>query len=261
MEKITIPSRENKKIAIIIENVKNPKGLAFVAHGLGGYKEQDHIKTFAEAFLENNFVVVRFDARNTLGESEGNYEDANTTNYYEDLEDVITWAKTQDWYKEPFYLAGHSLAGPTIIKYSENHPSEVKALAPVSSVVSATHHKKRTPPGRLEEQNKTGWRKSPSASKPGVIKKLKWHQFIKDLETFDIITDINKLTMPVLLITGELDNGCPEEDQRVIYDRLPGDKELHIIREAPHTFREKNHLAEIKEIFKKWISKVENIKQ
>ena len=260
MEKLSTQNRDNKKIVVIIEKSKNPKGLVFVAHGLGGYKEQDHIKIFAEAFLENNFTVVRFDTRNTFGESEGNYEDANTTNYLEDLEDVIKWAKSQEWYIEPFYLVGHSLAGPTIIKYSENHPTKVKGLAPISSVVSAECHNKRTPPEKLEEQNKTGWRISTSESKPGVIKRLKWHQFIRDLESFDILTDLNKLTMPILLITGELDNGCPEEDQRIIYDGASGDKELHIIKGAPHTFREKDQLAEIKKIFKKWISKVESTK-
>ena len=59
-------------------------------HGLGGFKEQKHIQTFADAFLENNFTVVLFDTTHTYGESEGKYEDATTTNYYEDLEDVIT---------------------------------------------------------------------------------------------------------------------------------------------------------------------------
>lgn len=40
---------------------------------------------------------------------------------------------------------------------------------------------------------------------------------------------------------------------------LPGDKEFHIIKDAPHTFREKVHLDEIKQIFLKWIDKVQEL--
>jgi hypothetical protein len=36
---------------------------------------------------------VLFDTTHSFGESGGNYEDATTTQYYQDLEDVISWAK------------------------------------------------------------------------------------------------------------------------------------------------------------------------
>lgn len=68
------------------------QGLAFVMHGLGGFKEQPHLQVMAKAFLANGYTVVRFDTTNTFGESDGRYEDATTTNYYEDLEAVIAWA-------------------------------------------------------------------------------------------------------------------------------------------------------------------------
>src|SRR5437667_2029568 len=116
----------------------NPKGLAFVMHGLGGTKDEAHIKIFAEAFKEKGFTVVRFDTTNTFGESAGTYEDATVTNYYEDLEDIITWAKSQAWYQEPFYLIGHSLGGISTTLYAEKYPKEIKGLAPISTVVSGT---------------------------------------------------------------------------------------------------------------------------
>ena len=54
-------------------------------HGLGGFKEQPHIETFAESFFELDYTVIRFDTTNTFGESEGNYENATVTNYLEDF--------------------------------------------------------------------------------------------------------------------------------------------------------------------------------
>ena len=118
-----IKNRKGQKIAVLVEQQKNQKGLAFVMHGLGGFKEQPHIQVFAEAFLDNGYTVVRFDTTNTFGESDGNYEEATTTNYYEDLEDVIEWAKSQSWYEESFCLSGHSLGGICLL-YTSPSPRD-----------------------------------------------------------------------------------------------------------------------------------------
>ena len=108
MVKITIKNRKNQNVVIIVEENKNSNNLAFIAHELSGCKEQPHIETYADAFKEKGFTVIRFDTTNTFGESDGDYADATVTNYYEDLEDVIEWAKDKEWYREPFWLAGHS---------------------------------------------------------------------------------------------------------------------------------------------------------
>ena len=111
MEKLIINNRKQQNLAIILEEQENAKDLVFIMHGLGGFKEQPHIATFADAYKEKGFTVVRFDTANSFGESGGNYQDASVTNYYEDLEDVIEWAKTQGWFRQPFWLEGHSLGG------------------------------------------------------------------------------------------------------------------------------------------------------
>jgi len=58
------------------------------------------------------------------------------------------------------------------------------------------------------------------------------------------------------LIVGESDKSCPPRHQRILYYQLPGKKELHIIKGAPHTFTAVEHLAEIKGILGKWIDSV-----
>ena len=223
-------------------------------HGLGGFKEQPHIETFAESFFELDYTVIRFDTTNTFGESEGNYENATVTNYLEDLEDVIEWAKSQPFYQEPFCLCGHSLGGISTTLYSEKHPEQVKALAPISTVVSGKLHHEEIPPNKLDKYEETGWKIAESKSKPGVIKKLNWHNFSPDLQKYDILTEAHKLTMPVLLIVGNLDIGPPFKHQEILYNHLSGLKEIHVIQGAAHTFRENEHLKEIKVIMLKWIS-------
>jgi len=250
MEKIFIKNRKNQNISVLIEKAQNQKGLAFVMHGLGDSKDSDHIKMFSKCFLDNNYTVVRFDTTNTFGESDGIFEDANITNYYEDLEDVITWSKSQDFYQEPFILCGHSLGAISSAFYAENYPERVKALAPFSSVVNAELSKQTYAKEDLENWEKTGWLTEDWGAQGKI--KLKW-SYMKEKENFDLLKKVDKLIMPVLIIVGELDNSTPLKHQQILFDKLPGRKELHVIKSSPHTFRAEKHLKEIYQILDKWI--------
>lgn len=252
-----ITNRQNQKIVVLVDQEPDEKGLAFVMHGLGGYKEQPHIEIMAQVLRESGYTVVRFDTTNSFGESEGNYEDATATNYYHDLEDVIAWAEGQPFYREPFVLAGHSIGGLCIALYAEKHPEKVKALAPISTVVSGQlsveAHEKHDPIG-FAKYRETGWDIKPSGSHPGVIKKIKWSH-IEDRLKYDLLPEAKNLTMPVLLIVGGEDYVVPPSDQQILFAALPGPKEFHIIKGSPHTFREPDHLAELKSIFSAWLKK------
>jgi len=257
MIKETIKNRQGQNVAVLVNVNSDKKGLAFMMHGLGGYKEQPHLQTFAQAFEDNGYTTVLFDTTNTFGESDGNYEDATTTNYYEDLEDVIKWASGQTWYQEPFCLVGHSLGGISTALYAEKHPDKVKALAPISTVVSGklsleTNKTK----GIIEEWKKTGWQITESKTKPGLMKKLKWSH-MEDRLKYDLLSEVRQLTMPILMIVGDQDDSTPPEHQQILFEKLPGKKEIHIIKGAPHTFKDEKHLMEIKEILNKWISRLD----
>ncbi len=254
--KTKIQNRKGQNVVVLVDEEKNQKGLAFVMHGLSGSKEQEHIATFAQAFKDKDFVVVRFDTTNTFGESDGRYEDATTTNYYEDLEDVITWSKSQSWYQEPFYLVGHSLGGISTIVYAEKHSKEVKGLAPISSVVSGKLSAESRGVDEMKQWEQSGWEEEKSDRAPGGVKRLPWSHMVDRLK-HDVLPEASCLTMPVLLIVGDQDESTPPSHQRILYDKLPGNKEIHIIKKAPHTFKEKSQLDEIEQIFRKWIGKVE----
>lgn len=256
MEKIFIKNRKNQKIAVLIEKSENQKGLAFVMHGLGGFKESAQLEVMAQAFKDGGYTVVRFDTTNTYGESEGDPQDATVTNYYEDLEDVIKWASGQNWYLEPFVLAGHSLGGICTALFAENYPEKIKALAPISTVVSgelsvATKHHQEIDP----KWKRKGVREWESSTRPGLIKRLKWSH-VEDKLKYDLLDNVNKLTMPVLMAVGEFDDTTPLAHQQILFNALPGQKELHIIKGAKHTFVDKEYLEEFKRIFDNWIKKI-----
>jgi len=178
------------------------------------------------------------------------------TNYYQDLEDVISWSENQTWFKKPLILSGHSLGAFSILFYAENYPSKVFALAPISPVVSgkmSVESHKIYEPEEFKKWEETGWLIKESTSKPGVIKRLPWSH-ITDRLKYDLLEKTENLKMPTLLIVGANDTSTPSDHVQVLYKKLPTkNKELHIIKNAPHTFRDQKHLDEILKIFIRWI--------
>ncbi|MFZ2299735.1 MAG: alpha/beta hydrolase [Candidatus Moraniibacteriota bacterium] len=251
-----IKNRKGQNISVVIDKNENTSSLAFVTHGLGGFKEQLHIRVLADVLKENGYTVISFDTTNTFGKSDGNYSDATTTNYYEDLEDVIGWAKDNFQYKDPFVLAGHSIGGLSISLFAEKYPNEVKALVPVSVVVSGTLWRQAQDKEMLENWEKKGiWIREASNSSSGKQKILKW-AFAEDIMKYDLLNNVEKLTMPVLLIVGDQDLTTPVSHQKIFFEQLPGKKELHIIKSASHVFKDEAHLDEIGNIMSKWLGDI-----
>jgi pimeloyl-ACP methyl ester carboxylesterase len=127
-----------------------------------------------------------------------------------------------------------------------------KGVAPISPVISGKlslegNHKD------FESWKKTGWHEERSKTPPYRLKRLKWSH-MEDRLKYDLLEKADKLIMPVLLIVGENDIGTPPKHQKLLFDAIPhNNKELHIIRDAPHTFVEKKHLEEIYKILTNWI--------
>jgi pimeloyl-ACP methyl ester carboxylesterase len=254
MEKVFIKNRKNKKISVMLERKDSPIGVALVMHGLGAFKEQPQVQAIAQAFLDNNYSVVRFDTTNSLGESDGKHEYATTTNFYQDLEDVLMWSETQSWYEEPFALAGQSLGGISVGLYAERFPNKVKNLILINSTISGEKSLKGKDQKQMEEWKKTGWQITESISRPGVIKRLPWSH-MEDRLKFDLYPLVSKLTMNVLIITGEVDNNERPGDQEDFFKAIPGNKEFIILPGVPHTIRDEVHLDLLTNAISSWLKK------
>ncbi len=254
--KFTMKNRHGLEMTALLEFpvAKKSKGLAFVMHGTSGTKEQAHVAAIAEALIESGYGTIRFDATHSFGESGGSYEDLTATSHAEDLEDVISWAKKQEFFSKPFILSGHSLGAFASALYAERHPWEVKALVLVSAVVSGQLYIDAYPKKDLEEYRRAGWKISESATVPGRNKMLRWNQFEQDILKYDLIRDADSLTMPTLLVVGSEDKGTPLSHQQILFGRLRGKKELDVIEGGPHTFVDASQIGEIRGAIRKWVS-------
>lgn len=64
----------------------------------------------ARVLAENGFASVRFDLYGN-GESDGEFSDMTFTSILEDIEDIISWAKKQEWADpDKIILSGQSMA-------------------------------------------------------------------------------------------------------------------------------------------------------
>lgn len=260
MEKFSLHNRYGLTIIGTISIPKDSSGCAFVEHGLGGIKEQAHIVALADTLFKNGYTVVNFDATNSIGESDGKYEDATMQKHYEDLVDVIAWAKNQSWYREPFVLAGHSLGGYSVVRYAEDHPSEVKGVFPFGLVVSGQlswDAIEESEPGKMAVWKEAGWNIRISNTKPGMELRLPWSH-MEERRLHDLTKHASHLTMPMLFVAGEEDVPCPPKHQKILFDLLPPHKasKFHVIGGALHTFRDAGHLAQLVGIFDAWLKEI-----
>lgn len=235
-EKIIIKNRYGLIIIALINNPKNSKGLFFLMHGFGGFKEHPLIELSETIFNNNGFTTVRFDATKSIGESEGEMKDGTLTSYYEDLEDVIKWSSNQVWYTEPFYLLGHSTGGYCVANYTIKNKEKVKKIILYSPLVSGELFKETDEIKLIiDEWREKGIREWESSSNPGIIKQSKY-DFIEDLSNHDLLKNAKDIACPVLLVSSEDDTVIPIGHQKLLAEEIKN-KIFTLIKNSDHNLR------------------------
>ncbi|RLC37886.1 hypothetical protein DRH29_00525 [candidate division Kazan bacterium] len=253
---VDIQNRYGLNIAVSIDTVDRSRGLAFMAHGFGGNKEDDNILSLAKIFNNHGYSTIRFDATNSTGQSEGDLAYANSITYRDDLFDIITWAKTQEWYQEPFYLCGYSLGAVASIAYAENHPTEVKGLVAISPVVAGQLYITDVYKRDIEDWEQVWLQLNKLylySQNHGDTHATRWLPLILDIMRFNLIQSADKLTMPVLIVVGQEDLLAPPEHQQKLLQAISGDAELIIIEHGDHFFESGEHLKDLIEKVENWL--------
>jgi pimeloyl-ACP methyl ester carboxylesterase len=274
MHRFFIKNRKNQNILVCIDvptlDEKAPqKGLAFIMPGLGSQHRKPEFRALAEILTRHGYTAISFDPTHSFGESDGLYEDATFTNYASDLEDVIEWAsKNVDEfglsatntinarYVEPFILIGHSLGAMSVVYYTERFPEKVKALAPFASAISGKLSIEARSAEEIEKWKYLGYQETVRSS--GEVRKLKWSH-MEDRLKYDLLDKAEQIRVPLLMLVGDSDPLTPPHHQQLLFEAVATpteDKELHIIKNADHDIGVPETLAQVKEIFEKWLVKI-----
>ena len=198
------------------------------------YKEQDVIIQTAKTLNNIGYMVITFDCRNSRGKSFNNRSCASMSSMYADLWAVISWAKEQSFYTEPFLLGGHSLGGSVVLNYAEKYLQSVSNLILISAIFDGNElyqNTAKSAPEFMQQLQNAGVIRT----QDGVDCFLDC-TYLNDLQQYDLYKNVTNLAMPTLIITGDNDTASLPENNQRFYKCLLCLKELHVLGNCLHIY-------------------------
>lgn len=243
-----IRNRHGLKLFVKLIEPAETRGNVYVSHGLSDAHDTAHMRALTTAFVRAGYRVVLWDASHSWGRSEGNSERASFYHHFEDLEDVVVWSESQDWYQKRFMLAGHSLGGMAAGTYAASHAAQVLGLVLVAPVVSGPALRRRIPlPLRI------WWRWRGVVRTPGRGRTSYAWELMRSGWSYNLLAVAHRLTMPVLIVAAGRDMLIPPRLMRRLYRALAsGHKQLEVVRGARHGFDEGWEAARLQEMVEAW---------
>ena len=242
---VTLKNNQGQSIYVKIHNGSGNK-LAFILHGLASDMNHQVVQSAKKAFLDNGYTVVTFDARYSLGKSYGNVSDASLNTFLEDLETVINWAKDQNFYREPFTVAGHSLGGAASILYSHNNDN-ISFLIPISPVISGQQWENscmKNMPDFCKQWKEKGYYEYKLKEKSANI----FYNVIDDAKSYNALNLVQNIKAPTLFIIADKDRIIEEQDVKKVAEIM--NAKIVKISQSSHNFiKEQNQTDLYQAIF------------
>lgn len=251
-QEVWIKNAQNEKLYLQIDGWQNAANhkLAFLQHGLASNMEHVAIQTAKKVFLDNGYIVVLFDSRYSLGQSDGKVQNVRLSTFEDDLETVIDWAKQQNFYSEPFALAGHSLGGASVLLYAEHHPELVNTLIPIVPVVSGQLWEDgcmKNMPDFCNNWRKDGFYNYKNNVKEAIIPYL----VVEDAKSYNALTFTTPFKVQTLLVASEHDKIISPHDIQDLAEYL--NVKTVIIPQSGHNFETKQNVDDLYQALRHFI--------
>lgn len=226
--KISILNQDNEKLVglkttPLITKEKYPT--VVLVHGFGVDKEDYGLfNILTKELVENNFLVYRFDFSG-CGESDGDFSETTLTKLKLDLSNILQFVITQsevDVFK--LGILGQSFGTSIITSLQPKVKSVVflgSLLEPKKILVSLFGDSYK--PEGISERLRSD----------GSITKIK-PQFWIDLDQYNLMEDVKKISCPILFVHGSADNKIPMTEMQKYFDSANEPKEKVIIKGADH---------------------------
>jgi pimeloyl-ACP methyl ester carboxylesterase len=236
-EKTKIQSSKGNLATAIHYPEKKTEWLAILCPGYLDSKDYKHMVGLAETLCEQGYTVVRFDTTG-VWESDGDISDYTTTQYLEDIKNILEFMLSQSDYKHVL-LGGHSRGGQVVILYASRDPR-------ISLVLAIMPSSKRTKMigQRYKDWKETGvsisYRDLPDNKEQKREFRVPYSHGV-DKDRYDVVEDVKRIKVPIIFIAGELDDQCPPELVKEIFDNANEPKKFVLIPGIGHDYRFKDN--------------------
>ena len=242
-KEIWVQNAQNEGLYVQVDGLENTPHhkLAIIQHGLASNMEHGAVQTAKKAFLDNDYVVITFDSRYSLGKGNNDVEKVRLSTFEADLETIVDWAKTQPFYSEPFALAGHSLGGASIIEFDAKHQAQANILIPITPVVSGDSWERAcmanmTDFCRQWQRDKIYRYTDPQNHKTAIIP----YSVVTESKNYNAYAIAPQIKAKTLLIAAENDIVINPSDVQELAKIIPTG-ELVTIKAAGHNFENKQN--------------------
>ena len=222
---------------------------AIIAHGLAGYKEEEMLQCVKNIFLKNGISVLMYDARFSLGDSDGPLENACFSHFIEDLNTVIQWAKKQSFYTNPFYLCGHSLGAGACLHYAINNPQDVAGIVTLSAVYNGIFLKQsylQNKPDFMQEWQEKQYLNRVHPNNPQKHGKISYTH-LADACQYQLEKSADKIMSPTLIVCGDVDISSTIDHNMILKNAIGNNARLTIIKSCGHTYKTQQNQTDLKE--------------
>ena len=224
----------NKISSVIHYPDKPSEKLAILLPGYLDSKDYPHLIALAEDLKNDGYTAVRFDPTGTW-ESGGDISDYTITQYLKDIKNVLEYMLQQKDYRR-ILLGGHSRGGMVSILYAARDPR-------ISNVVGIMSSSGPIEGKMREEWQKTGIRTSYRDLPDKKDQRIKFNvpfSHAEDRDKYNVVEDVKKVKVPIILVAGELDDLVLPDDVREIFSNANEPKKFVIVKGIDHDYRLNN---------------------
>jgi pimeloyl-ACP methyl ester carboxylesterase len=225
---------------------KNYKKLAIILPGFLDSKDYKHYSNLGKFLATKDYLSVIFDPAGTW-ESGNDMKIYSMSQYLSDIDDVVNYAK--DIFKKDFeeiIIIGHSLGGRIALIYAARNENISKAIGLMASNISPIKWNKREE--RLSKRDYPG-------NKDMMIQFKVPFSFVEDAMKYDLLSEVSKINVPILLIAGENDEPERIESLKSIYEQANDLTKFVLMKGFGHNYRDnKDQMKKMNEEIWQFIS-------
>ncbi|MEA3514071.1 MAG: alpha/beta fold hydrolase [Nanoarchaeota archaeon] len=245
-KKVFASNQQDEKLVgykAIPSKQSSDKKIVILAHGFGYSKsEAGMFDQIAIGLNNKGYIIYRFDFSG-CGESDGDYSETSLTKHKDDLKCITDFvAREEQVDKSQIGLLGMSFGTAATIALKP----DIKAIVLLGSIA----HPKEIISKLFDTYRPEGI--SEMKESDGTTTRIK-SQFWQDCDSYDLLSNVSRITCPIMFIHGTKDDIVPISESMQLYENANEPKELKTIKDAGHGYR--GHREEMLQAVVEWFGR------